>query len=313
MPEYPALSPSIHDPSCMTAQTVSYLTRRFRDVGLQPDMRRGQNFLVDLNLVRLLVERADLQPHDVVLEVGTGTGSLTAMLADRAAAVVTVEVDQHLYQLASEELATHANVTLMHQDALKNKNQLHPAVIQTVRRQISAVPNARFKLAANLPYNIATPVISNLLLSDIVPQTMTVTIQKELADRINARPGTKDYGALTIWVQSLCDVELVRVLPPSVFWPRPKVHSAIIHISYCEAKRTQIPDLVFFHSFVRSMFFHRRKFLRSVILSAFKGRLDKPQVDQMMAQLSLGRESRAEQLTGEQMLALCETVRAGLT
>ena len=169
-------------------QTISFLTRRFREAGIFPDTRHGQNFLVDLNLVQLLADSAQLERRDVVLEVGTGTGSLTALLAARAGAVVTVEISQELHQLASEELVDYDNVTLLHIDVLKNKNRFNQAVLDTIAQQIDAMPNGRLKLVANLPYNIATPVISNLLLTEIVPYSMTVTIQKELADRMTARP-----------------------------------------------------------------------------------------------------------------------------
>jgi 16S rRNA (adenine1518-N6/adenine1519-N6)-dimethyltransferase len=291
-------------------QTASFLIRRFREVGLRPHARHGQNFLVDLNLLDLLERTADVSGRDVVLEIGTGTASLTVRLARHAAAVVTVEIDQHLFQLASEELIDFENVTMLHQDALKNKNNLHPNLMAAVRKAMEAMPTCRLKLVANLPYNIATPIISNLLTAEFVPFSMTVTIQKELADRITAKPSTKDYSALSIWIQSLCDVELIRVMPPSAFWPRPKVHSAILHIIPQDEKRQRIPDLDFFHSFVRSMFLHRRKFLRSVVRSAFKDRLEKPDVDEILEKLALTNDSRAEQLDIATMLALCELVRA---
>lgn len=293
-------------------QTATYLKQRLREAGLNPDSRHGQNFLIDLNLLELLARTADVGPQDVVLEVGTGTGSLTALLAASAAAVVTVEIDQHLFQLASEVLAPFENVVMLHQDALRNKNNFHQNVLDTVRSQLDAEAGRRFKLAANLPYNIATPVISNLLLTDLDPVSMTVTIQKELADRITAAPGSKDYGALSVWIQSLCDAEVIRVMPPSAFWPRPKVHSAIVQIVPRPKKRARIADLEFFHVFVRSMFFHRRKFLRSEVLSAYKHRLDKPAVDDILGRLGLGPQARAEQLDVETMLALCELVRQKL-
>lgn len=293
-------------------QTVSYLTKRFREVGLYPDSRRGQNFLIDLNLLELLARTPDINSNDVVLEVGTGTGSLTARLAEQAAEVVTVEIDKHLYQLASETLIDCTNVTMLKQDVLKNKNTIDPVVIATVKEKLAQAPGRVFKLAANLPYSIATPLISNLLLSEITPASMTVTIQKELADRLVARPRTKDYSALSIWVQSLCDVEIVRIMPPGVFWPRPKVHSAIIHIVPKAEKRAKIADLKFFHTFVRALFFHRRKFLRSVVLSAFKNQLDKPAVDEVLANLQLGSDARAEQLDVDTMLVLCDLLRAKL-
>jgi 16S rRNA (adenine1518-N6/adenine1519-N6)-dimethyltransferase len=291
-------------------QTASFLKQRFAEVGIQPNTRRGQNFLVDLNLVEFLARAADVGPQDVVLEVGTGTGSLTAMLARSAAAVVTIEVDPPLYQLASEHLLEFDNVTILQQDALKNKNHFHPAVLETLRARLAEQAGRRLKLAANLPYNVATPVVSNLLNhDDLLPGSMTVTIQKELADRITAKPGTKDYGALSIWMQSQCEAAVLRVLPPSVFWPRPKVESAIVQIIPDPAKRARIPDLVAFHEFVRSLFFHRRKFLRSELLSACKRQLDKPAVDDILERQGLAPTTRAEALDVTQMLGLYEAVR----
>jgi 16S rRNA (adenine1518-N6/adenine1519-N6)-dimethyltransferase len=293
-------------------QTQSFLIRRFREVGIHPDTRHGQNFLIDLNLLRVLVDAACLDANDVVLEVGTGTGSLTALLAPSVAEVVTVEVDARLHQLASEELIDFENVTLLRQDALYNKNAMHPAVLEIVREKLARGPDRRFKLVANLPYNVATPILSNLLACDTAPASMTATIQKELADRILARPSTKDYGALSIWIQSQCAVELVRLLPPTVFWPRPKVNSAIIHVTLQPERRSAIPDRKFFHEFTRSMFFHRRKFLRSELVSAHKGRLDKADADQIIAELGLAATARAEELDVAAMLRLCEAVRAKL-
>lgn len=293
-------------------QTLSFLMQRFAEAGVQPRTQLGQNFLIDLNLIDLLVRAAQIGRHDVVLEVGTGTGSLTAMMAKQAGAVVTVEVDREMHRLASEELESFDNVHMLLVDALKSKNRLNPEVLDTVNQELAAAPGRRFKLAANLPYHIATPLISNLLTLDRPPETMTVTIQKEVADRIVAEPRSKDYGSLSIWVQSQCRVETVRILPPTVFWPRPKVHSAIIQITLDEQLRSRIPDRPFFHGFVRSMFLHRRKFLRSELLSAYKNRLDKPQVDAILVRMELGADARAEQLSVEQMLALCETVRAEL-
>jgi 16S rRNA (adenine1518-N6/adenine1519-N6)-dimethyltransferase len=293
-------------------QTLSFLKQRFAEVGLNLVKRHGQNFLIDLNLLRLLVETADLQPNDVVLEIGTGTGSLTAQIAPQVAAVVTVEIDRRLHQLAGEEMIDHANVTMLLQDALRNKNNLDDAVLEAVRSRLGEQAGRQLKLVANLPYSVATPVISNLLLTDITPVSMTVTIQKELADRIVARPGTKDYGALSVWVQSQCNAEVERLLPPEAFWPRPLVHSAIAHIRFVPEKRARIADLVYFHDFVRSMFFHRRKFLRSVLISACKNDLTKAEIDEIMADLRFGPDTRAEQLSAEAMIALCDTVRKRL-
>jgi 16S rRNA (adenine1518-N6/adenine1519-N6)-dimethyltransferase len=297
-------------PDSAPRQTLSFLMRRFKEAGIRPHTKFGQNFLIDLNLLAVLFESAAVGPDDVVLEVGTGTGSLTARLAQAAAAVVTVEVDPQMFQLAGEELHHFDNVVMLHMDALKNKNRLNPAVLEAVRTQLAAAPGRQLKVVANLPYNIATPILGNLLAEDSPPRTMTVTIQKELAERITARPGSKDYGALSIWVQVQCRVEILRVLPPDVFWPRPKVSSAFIQITLDEALRRRIPDRKLFHEFLRAMFCHRRKFLRSELLSAVKGRLGKPEVDAILARLNLSGSLRAEQLDVETMLALCEAVRA---
>jgi len=295
-----------------TNQTISFLSRRFDEAGVKLQHRHGQNFLIDLNLQRLIIDSARLGAFDVVLEVGTGTGALTALMAERAAEIVTVEIDPQLYQLASEELFGCENVTMLQQDALYNKNTISPAVLDVVREKLAGHPGRQFKLVANLPYSVATPVLTNLLACDIPPVSMTVTIQKELGDRITSAPGSKDFGALSVWMQSQCKTEVVRVLAPSVFWPRPKVHSAILQIELEPARRAAIPDLAFFHTFVRSMFFHRRKFLRSVLYSAVGDDLSKPEIDGVLAELRIPPDVRAEQLNVDEMLALTEAVRRRL-
>lgn len=283
---------------------------RFREMGIEPATRHGQNFLIDLNLQQIIVDSAELTDADVVLEVGTGTGALTASMAKRAAAVVTVEIDGHLFELASEELLDYDNVTMLRQDALKNKNQFDARVMEAVGERLAEAPGRRFKLAANLPFNIATPVLSNLLLCEHVPHTMVATIQKELADRIVAQPWSKDYGALSVWMQCQAKTEIVRIMPPSVFWPTPKVDSAIVRITVDAARRASIPDLRFFHQFVRAIFLHRRKFLRANVVSALKQHLSKDQVDEILAKMELNPDARTEQLDVPTLLRLTELVRA---
>ena len=258
--------------------------------------RYGQNFLIDLNLLRLLAATADVQRNDVVLEVGTGTGSLTAILAAQAAEVVSVEIDPQLHQLASEELIDFDNVLLLQKDALRRKNTLDAELLEAVNSRLAERPGRRFVLVANLPYCIATPVISNLLALDRPPELMTVTIQRELAERFIAVPGTKDYSSASIWIQSQCRVQLVRLLPPEVFWPRPKVTSAIVQIRLDPNLRSRIADLEFFHDFVRTIFLHRRKLLRSGLLAGYKPRLDKPSVDALLVAQGLIPTVRAKNL-----------------
>ncbi|MEM6979152.1 MAG: 16S rRNA (adenine(1518)-N(6)/adenine(1519)-N(6))-dimethyltransferase RsmA [Planctomycetota bacterium] len=301
-------------------QTASFLSKRLTAAGLKPVSRYGQNFLVDLNLVELIARSAELTRRDVVLEIGTGVGSLTAIMADQAGAIVTVEIDQNLFALASDELAEHPNVKLIRGDALKNKNTFRPDLLPLVEEALARLSQSpypdvdpelppRFMLVANLPYNVATPIVSNLLRRSPTPDRIVVTIQKELADRMTAKPSTKDYGALSVWVQALCEVEIVRVLPPTVFWPRPKVESAIVKLDVIPERRAAFADLEYFHQTVRALFFHRRKFLRRVVMSAMKGRLDKAQVDDVLRQCGRNENERAEQLDLNQITALVEALR----
>ena len=291
-------------------QTASYLSKRLGEAGLRPVSKYGQNFLIDLNLVDLIADSANLQKTDVVLEVGTGVGSLTSRLADRAGAVLSIEIDRNLHSLAGEELEDRPNVKLVQGDALRNKNSLREDMMQLIREALDRVgEHSRFLLVANLPYNVATPIISNLLHQSPPPDAMVVTIQKELADRICASPGTKDYGALSIWIQSMCRTSIVRVLGPKVFWPRPKVDSAVIRLDLDREKRDALADLKYFHQTVRALFFHRRKFLRSNVISAMKGRLEKNAIDEILSDLGHGATTRAEELTVDQIQQLVEKLR----
>ena len=291
-------------------QTSTFLKQRMEEAGIRPVSKFGQNFLIDLNLVNMIADSANLTEQDVALEVGTGTGSLTGLIAQKAGRVITVEIDQNLWQLAQEELAGFSNITFLQQDALRNKNNLNPILVDTIRQAMSEIEGAQLKLVANLPYNIATPLISNLLtLDEFVPTSMTVTIQKELAERIVARPGTKDFGALSLWIQAQCNPEIVRIMSPKVFWPRPKVDSAIIHIETDTAKRNRIPDLAYYHHFVRSLFIHRRKLLRGVLVSVFKNELSKQDIDTVLEGINLTGSIRAEQLAVPVIFELCERFR----
>jgi 16S rRNA (adenine1518-N6/adenine1519-N6)-dimethyltransferase len=231
-------------------------------------------------------------------------------MAAKAAHVVTVEIDHYLAPMARAEFDNFDNITLLEQDALRNKNNLHPHVIATLQEKVAAVPGGRIKLVANLPYNVATPIISNLLDMEPWPTRMVTTIQRELAERITAVPRSKDYSALSIWIQAQCRAEIVRIMPPSVFWPRPKVESAILDIRPQKVFRDRIQDRPFFHQLVRGIFLHRRKFLRSALLSAVKDNLDKSAVDSILSELEFDSTVRAEQLTPQQMIELSDLVRA---
>jgi 16S rRNA (adenine1518-N6/adenine1519-N6)-dimethyltransferase len=199
---------------------------------------------------------------------------------------------------------------MLHTDALKNKNRFNPKVAEAVGEELAAAPGRRLKLVANLPYNIATPVLSNLLAWEYTPHSMVATIQKELADRIVAQPWSKDYSALSVWMQCQANAEIVRVMAPSVFWPQPKVDSAIIRIMVDPERRAAVPDLRFFHEFTKAIFIHRRKFLRANVVAALKGVLDKPEIDEILAEMNLSDDVRTEQLDVPTLLRLTELVRA---
>jgi 16S rRNA (adenine1518-N6/adenine1519-N6)-dimethyltransferase len=292
-------------------QTLSFLERRFRESGIRPRGSLGQNFLIDMNLQQLLLDAAELTANDVVLEVGTGTGGLTALAAPLVAALVTVEVDRNLFQLASEQLSGLPNLTMFCCDVLRHKHEIAPAVLEAVHTRLEADPSRRFKLLANLPYNVATPLLANLLTLARPPELMVCTVQKELAERIVARPGSKDYGSLAVWIQSQCRAEIVRTLGPAVFWPRPKVSSAFVSIRVDPERRGRIADLAAWHAFVRAVFSHRRKALRGELVSSFP-QLTKPGVDELLAALSLDPKARAEQLDIDQLLRLSGAVGAAL-
>lgn len=294
----------------MNRQTATYLSQRLTAAGLKPVSRFGQNFLIDLNLVDLIARSAEIKSRDVVLEIGTGVGSLTSRLSDAAGAVLTVEIDRNLHRLAGEELEGRPNVKMILGDALRNKNALRDDIVDLIDHAMSRLgEDARFMMVANLPYNVATPIISNLMRLANPPERIVATIQSELADRMVAQPSTKDYGALSVWLQSLCEVQIVRALPPTVFWPRPKVHSAIIRLDLDRSKLAAIPDLEYFHATTRALFFHRRKFLRSVVISAMKGRLAKPEVDAVLESVGFSGEVRAETLTVPEVQTLVEALR----
>lgn len=268
----------------------------FKQFGFNPRSDLGQNFLIDINLIEFAVRAADLEPRDIVLEVGPGTGGMTTFLAAQAGRVISVEVDRNMYALATAATQECDNVTLINRDILKNKNTIAPEVVSLLEDELAARPGSRLKLVANLPYNVATPVISNLVASSLPWERMVCTIQLELGEKMIAEPGTSKYGALSVWLQSQCSVRIIRRLGPKVFWPRPKVNSAIVSIWRHDGRGDRIDDKPFFLDFLRRLFHQRRKLLRSVLVGMYRKQLSKVGVDQLLAEAQLPAESRAEQL-----------------
>jgi 16S rRNA (adenine1518-N6/adenine1519-N6)-dimethyltransferase len=286
-------------------QTLSYLRQLFEAHGLAAKSKLGQNFLIDLNLLDLIVRTAELDRSDAVLEVGTGTGSLTAKLAEHAGAVGTVEIDRSLQPVAKEVVGERPNVRFVFGDALAKKSKLNPDMLAAWDAAAREANCTRRKLVANLPYVIATPLISNLLVAREDIERMVVMVQWEIAERLRAVPGTKDYNALSVFVQSVADVEVVRKVLPSNFHPRPKVDSAIVLIKPSAEKRAKVGDVERFRVFLRDLYVHRRKNLRQALSGWPTGRKEKADVDAKLAELGIDGTLRSEVLDIEQHLRLC--------
>jgi 16S rRNA (adenine1518-N6/adenine1519-N6)-dimethyltransferase len=286
-------------------QTLSYIKGLLQSRRLIPKSKMGQNFLIDLNLLDLVVRTAELTKDDCVLEVGTGTGSLTGRLADAAGGVFTVELDREFYEMSRHFLAARTNVRQLHGDALAGKNQLNPHLLSGWNTLTDERKLTRRKLVANLPYAIATPLVSNLILTGIPIERMVVMVQWEVAERMIAAPGTKAYGALAVLLQSVADIDIVRRIAPSNFWPRPEVDSAIVLIKPNATKAARVPDLLKWRAFLRDLYTHRRKNLRQALCGWPSGRRDKGEVDARLARLGMDGSVRAETLDVEQHLWLC--------
>jgi len=290
-------------------QTQSFLRSLFHQLKLSPKNKLGQNFLIDLNLLDVLLAEAELTATDLVLEVGTGTGSLTGRIADTAGGVLSAEIDGHFFQLAQETIGFRPHVKLLHVDILEQKNRLAPEVMEALRTAWQTGKFTAIKLVANLPYAVATPVISNLLLSDISFERMVVTVQWEIAERLLSSPGSREYGALAVLVQTLADVELIRKLPPTAFWPQPKVFSAIVRIKPNATKRARVSNVGALRIFLRDLYAHRRKNLRGGLLACPQRahiKEARAEVDAALVKLGIDGACRAEMLDIEQHLRLFE-------
>ena len=287
-------------------QTQSYLRELFQAYRLHPKNKLGQNFLIDLNLIDFLVRAADLTRADLAVEIGSGTGSLTAKLAELAGSVLSVEIDPAFHELARETVHSHPNVRLLNADVLKNKNLLNPEVLSNLEEMRQKYQPQQIKLVANLPYAVATPVISNFLIAGVPFERMVVTVQWEIAEKLIARPSTKDYGALAVLVQSLADTEILRKLGPTVFWPKPQVDSGIVKVVPSAQKRNRVPNVQRLRDFLRDLYSHRRKNLRGAIIAFTGHQHEKSIVDTKLAELGYAGTERAETLSIEQHVELCE-------
>lgn len=237
-------------------QTLSEIRALLEARGLRPKHRLGQNFLHDKNQLRKLIDAAHVQPGEVVLEVGPGTGTLTEALLERGAEVIACELDPDMSAIVRERLGD--CVTLIEGDCLESGRRLHPAVLESMRGRA-------FALVANLPYHAASPLMAALALDHPECRGQFVTIQREVADRLLAEPGTKAYGPLTIIIRALADVERIGVLKPSCFWPPPQVDSAMVSIVPRTGASIAQDERQSFARFVTQLFTKRRKQLGTIL------------------------------------------------
>ncbi len=242
-------------------QTKLEINRLLAAAGVRPRKRFGQHFLVDGNLMRRLVASADLVAEDRVLEVGGGTGGLTDLLVGRVKQVHCVEIDRDLQDILAERFRHETGFSLIRGDVLDRKHALKREVVDAIR----ARDPGDVKLVANLPYQIATPLVLNLLVDHPQVRRLCFTVQAEVGERIVSGPGCKAYGPVSILSQSLCRIERVARLSPSVFWPRPAVDSVMLRMDVTTTPLPDRDDLRRFAAFVRGVFDHRRKTLRSAL------------------------------------------------
>jgi 16S rRNA (adenine1518-N6/adenine1519-N6)-dimethyltransferase len=256
-------------------QTKREIAETLQNAGIRPRKRFGQHFLIDGNHMRRLVAGAEIHSHDVVFEVGGGTGGLTDLLAQAAARVICVEVDRAFHGILLERFRGHNGVTVVFGDVLESKHRLAPNVTELLAAAQSGAGGC-LKLVANLPYQVATPLILNLLLDHPRVRRFCFTVQSEVGERILSPPDGKAYGPLSILAQLFCECQILARLGPEVFWPRPRVESVMIRMDVRAprpfATRERQDRFV---ELLRKTFDHRRKTLRTALRYAVdEGRRD---------------------------------------
>lgn len=250
----------------------------------------GQNFLIDGNIVRNIVKGANITKEDYVLEIGPGIGTLTEELALNAKKVVAVELDKSLLPVLDETLGRYENIEIIHGDILKLD------IEEIIRENLGGGP---IKVVANLPYYVTTPIIGKLLEDSLDIESISVMVQKEVADRMIAGPGTKDYGSLSIFVNFYSSPEILLIAPKTVFMPQPKVDSAVIKLNI----RKTLPniDREKFFQVVKAGFSKRRKTILNC-LSSYGFNLDKDTIRQGLDQINIEPKERAENLSIEDFI-----------
>lgn len=281
------------DESIATPSKTKALMKKY---GLSLKKSLGQNFLIDQNILQQIVRAAELHHHSAVLEIGPGIGALTERLAHTAGRVVAVEIDRHLLGALTEVMQPYEHVTIVHGDILK--------------LDLAALFQAQFAsydevdVVANLPYYITTPIIMGLLEARLPLRHIVVMIQKEVAERIAAKPGSKDYGSLSIAVQYYCEAELVTIVPHTVFIPQPKVDSAVMRLKMRTQPAVEVIDETHFFNTVRASFAQRRKTIFNNLSAAFFDKETKPKLRTILEQCDIDPSRRGETLSMEEYARL---------
>lgn len=248
----------------------------------------GQNFLIDTSVLERIIKAAQIGPEDCVLEIGPGIGTMTQYLAENAGKVVAVEIDKALISILEETLAPYGNVTVLQGDILK----VDP-------RELAEKYNGGkpLKVVANLPYYITTPIIMGLFEKNVPLKSITIMVQKEVADRMQAKPGTKDYGALSLAVQYYARPEVVANVPPNCFIPRPNVGSAVVKLERFAVPPVEVKDEKFMFTLIRAAFGQRRKMLVNALSGAGELELSKERITEALGETGISEQIRGERLS----------------
>lgn len=256
----------------------------------------GQNFLIDTNILNRIVDAAEVTESTGVIEIGPGIGALTEQLAKRAQKVVAFEIDQRLIPILKETLSSYPHVEVINEDVLK--------------ADVKQVVSGKFQegedlaVVANLPYYVTTPILMKLLEENLPVRTIVVMVQKEVADRIAAGPGTKDYGSLSIAAQYYADADTAFTVPKTVFVPQPNVDSAILRLTIRDTPPVQVEDEAFFFEMVRASFAQRRKTLLNNMSRHFGEDLEKSEVEKVIQEAGIDPKRRGESLHMEEFAGL---------
>lgn len=255
----------------------------------------GQNFLIDTHVLEKIIRSAEITKEDMVLEIGPGIGTMTQYLAQAAGKVIAVEIDKNLIPILEDTLKGYENVSIVNEDVLKVD------LAALAEKENGGKP---IKVVANLPYYITTPIIMGLFENHVPLKSITVMVQKEVADRMQVGPGTKDYGALSLAVQYYAKPYIVANVPPNCFMPRPKVGSAVIRLERYEQTPVQVEDEKLMFRIIRASFNQRRKTLANGLKNSPEMNYTKEQIEEAIESLAKGASVRGESLTLEEFATL---------